>query len=104
MWNGQEFEADISYKKTQLLIDKLKNIMTEKAGIFKTSKGLDLASKELEDLYHETLHLYNNNKLTAKLCELRNMVSVAYVLINQARQIKENKGVFYNNDYVQNVL
>ncbi len=103
-WNGQEFEADISYKKTQLLIDKLKNIMTEKAGIFKTSKGLDLASKELEDLYHETLHLYNNNKLTAKLCELRNMVSVAYVLINQARQIKENKGVFYNNDYVQNVL
>ena len=100
-WNGQEFEADISYKKTQLLIDKLKNIMTEKAGIFKTSKGLDLASKELEDLYHETLHLYNNNKLTAKLCELRNMVSVAYVLINQARQIKENKGVFYNNDYVK---
>ena len=103
-WNGQEFEADISYKKTQLLIDKLKTIMTEKAGIFKTTKGLDLASKELEDLYHETLHLYNNNKLTAKLCELRNMVSVAYVLINQARQIKENKGVFYNNDYVQNVL
>lgn len=103
-WNGQEFDADLTYEKTQLLIGRLKTIMTEKAGIFKTTKGLEKASQELESLYHETLNLYNNNKLTAKLCELRNMVSVAYVLINQARQIKENKGVFYNNDYVQNVL
>jgi len=29
------------------------------------------------------------------------MVSVAYLLINQALQIKENKGVFYNNDYAK---
>lgn len=103
-WDGQEFDADLSYEKTRLLIYRLKTIMTKKAGIFKTTKGLEQASQELENLYHETLHLYNNNKLTAKLCELRNMVSVAYVLINQARQIKENKGVFYNNDYAENVL
>jgi L-aspartate oxidase len=51
-------------------------------------------------LYQDTLKLYQQNKLTSKLCELRNMVSVAYLLINQAQQIKENKGVFYNNDYV----
>ena len=44
--------------------------------------------------------LIKKNKLTPKLCELRNMVSVAYLLINQAQQIRENKGVFYNNDYV----
>ena len=43
--------------------------------------------------------LYQKNKLTPQLCELRNMVSVAYLLINQAIEIKENKGVFYNNDY-----
>jgi L-aspartate oxidase len=74
--------------------------MSKKVGIFKTNMGLHEASEEMKNLYQETLELYQQNKLTPKLCELRNMVSVAYLLINQAQQIKENKGVFYNNDYV----
>ena len=74
--------------------------MSKKVGIFKTNIGLQKASEEMSVLYQDTLKLYQQNKLTSKLCELRNMVSVAYLLINQAQQIKENKGVFYNNDYV----
>ena len=98
-WDGQEYSSELKLDKTQKLFNNLQQIMSEKAGIFKTNKGLKEASTELNFLYTETLELYQKNKLTPQLCELRNMVSVAYLLINQATEIKENKGVFYNNDY-----
>lgn len=98
-WNGQEYSSDLKLIKTQKLFKELQHVMSNKAGIFKTNEGLEQASIELNNLYKETLDLYQKNKLTPQLCELRNMVSVAYLLINQALEIKENKGVFYNNDY-----
>ena len=98
-WNGQEYSSDLKLTKTQKLFKELQHVMSNKAGIFKTKEGLEQASIELNNLYKETLDLYQKNKLTPQLCELRNMVSVAYLLINQALEIKENKGVFYNNDY-----
>ena len=98
-WNGQEYSSDLKLDKTQKLFNNLQKIMSEKAGIFKTNKGLNEAAVELNHLYTETLDLYQKNKLTPQLCELRNMVSVAYLLINQALEINANKGVFYNNDY-----
>ena len=47
-----------------------------------------------------TKTLYQENKLTPQLTTLRNMVSVSYLIIKQAQEAKENKGVFYNLDYV----
>jgi len=99
-WDGQEYSSNQKLEKTNQLCQKLQKVMSKKVGIFKTNMGLLEASEEMKNLYQETLELYQQNKLTPKLCELRNMVSVAYLLINQAQEIKENKGVFYNNDYV----
>ena len=48
--------------------------------------------------------LYNEKKLTYGLSELRNMVSVSYLMIKQAQQIKKNKGVFYIQDYDKNFI
>ncbi len=73
--------------------------MSERVGIFKTTKGLLKAQKQINALYHEVVELYNQNTLSSQICELRNMVSVAYVLVNQSLEITENRGVFYNEDY-----
>jgi L-aspartate oxidase len=43
--------------------------------------------------------LYHQNELTNGLCELRNLVSIAYLITKQSQEIKENRGVFYNHDY-----
>ena len=74
--------------------------MTNYVGIFKTVDGLKRAEKKINDIYLTVQILYNQNKLTNGLCELRNMVSIAYLLTKQAQEIKENKGVFYNQNYV----
>ena len=49
----------------------------------------------------ETQDIYRQNKLTLGICELRNMVSVAYLMIKQSQDLKKNMGVFYNQDYVE---
>ena len=44
--------------------------------------------------------LYQLNKLTPQLTTLRNLVSVAYLMIKQAQKYPVNKGVYFNEDYV----
>ena len=75
--------------------------MTTKVGIFKTSSGLIEAEMELKEIFIETQDIYQQNKLTLGICELRNMVSIAYLITKQAQEIKENRGVFYNHNYVR---
>ena len=77
----------------------VQHLMSSKVGIFKTSEALAQAEKELEYFYLNAQAIYSQNKLTPQLLELRNMVNVAYLIIKQAKQAKENKGVFYNQDY-----
>ena len=80
---------------------QLQYLMTTKVGIFKTSTGLIEAELELKNIFHETQEIYQQNKLTLDICELRNMVSVAYLMIKQSQELKYNTGVFYNQDYVE---
>ena len=99
-WKGN---PDISLEKMEQvsqLRKKLRKIMIKQAGIFKTNKGLGKAEQKLASIYQETQTLYHKLKLTPQFCELRNMVSVAYLLIKQSQQIKTNKGTFYNADNV----
>jgi len=44
--------------------------------------------------------LYQQNKLTPQLTTLRNLVSVAYLMIKQSQKYPQNKGVYFNEDYV----
>jgi len=98
-WKGQHFSKDNQQEITHTLSEQLRKIMSEQVGIFKTTDGLFAAQKIIKDLYFAVVDLYNSNKLSPQICELRNMVSVAYVLVNQSLELKENKGVFYNHNY-----
>ena len=98
-WQGHGYSEDNHSQVTATLREQLTHIMSEKVGIFKTSAGLMEAQNSIKKLYFKVVSLYNENKLSPQLCELRNMVSVAYVLVNQSVTINENKGVFYNHDF-----
>ena len=74
--------------------------MASNVAIFKTSQGLVKAERRLKQIFLKTNDIYNQNKLTLEVCELRNMVSVAYLMIKQSQELKENIGVFYNHDNV----
>ncbi len=97
-WKG---EKNISTEKMKEIADYrhlLQSTMTQNVGIFKTRKGLEKAEASLSSIYRNVQSIYQQNKLTPEMSELRNMVSVSHLLIKQALQIKQNKGVFYNID------
>lgn len=98
-WTGTE---DVSNQKTEQirnLRSTLQNLMSENMGIIKSIKSLERAEIELQQVYLATKELYQQNKLTPQLTTLRNLVSVAYLMIKQAQKYPNNKGVFYNQDY-----
>lgn len=102
-WKGPQNFSDEKHKVVRLLKMELQATMTKNVGIFKTNQGLLDAEDTLKIIFEKTLELYNNNKISLELCELRNMVSVAYLMIKQSQKIKTNIGVFYNYEHTKNV-
>tara|TARA_A100001011_G_scaffold399113_1_gene506297 strand:+ start:1371 stop:2927 length:1557 start_codon:yes stop_codon:yes gene_type:complete len=100
-WEGEHYISSEKISAVGKMKKQLQDLMTTKVGIFKTSIGLIEAELELKNIFHETQEIYQQNKLTLDICELRNMVSVAYLMIKQSQELKYNTGVFYNQDYVE---
>lgn len=77
---------------------ELQEVMSSYVGIFRSDMRLKRAMDRLWLLYKETDDLYERWQLTPKLCELRNMINVAYLIVKAARTRTENKGLHYNTD------
>ncbi len=100
-WKEEHYISNEKISAIGHLKKQLQDLMTAKVGIFKTSQRLTEAEMELKNIFLETQDIYRQHKLTLGICELRNMVSVAYLMIKQSQDLKQNKGVFYNQDYVE---
>lgn len=78
---------------------EMQQIMANYVGIVRSNLSLKRAMRRLEILYEETEELYNKTKPNRELCELRNMIAVAYLVIKQGRELKESVGLHFNTDY-----
>jgi L-aspartate oxidase len=74
-------------------------IMTNYVGIVRSDIRLQRAFDRLEILYKENEALYLKTIISPKLCELRNVINVAYIIIKHARARKESRGLHYNVNY-----
>lgn len=77
---------------------ELESIMSNYVGIVRTDRRLKRAYDRLELIYLEHEELYKQSRITVPLCELRNMINVAYLIIKHARAQRQNKGLHYNID------
>ena len=78
---------------------EMQQIMSNYVGIVRSNLSLKRAMRRLELLWQETEELYARSKPNRELCELRNTIAVAYLVIKQGREIKESVGCHYNADY-----
>jgi L-aspartate oxidase len=77
---------------------ELRDLMSDYVAIVRSAERLKRALKRLDILYHETETLYDEAVLSPQLCELRNLITVAYLITKQSLERKENRGVYYNID------
>jgi L-aspartate oxidase len=78
---------------------ELQAIMSNYVGIMRSNLRLKRAFDRLEIIYKETEDLYSKSILSEDICELRNMINVAYLVIKMAVARKESIGLHYNIDY-----
>ncbi len=97
-----DFEGTSSAEEMVLVTQnrkELQQIMSNYVGIVRSNLRLQRALVRLSTIWHETEELYNKTTPNRELCELRNMIAVAYLTIKQGGMRKESVGLHYNIDY-----
>lgn len=82
-------------------LKELQQIMSDYVGIVRTDIRLERAMKRLDLLFAETETLYRSTKVSPQLCELRNLITVGYLIVKGAEFRKESRGLHYNTDHLQ---
>jgi L-aspartate oxidase len=79
-------------------LKELQQIMSDYVGIVRTDTRLKRAMKRLDLLFEETEALYRSTRVSPQLCELRNLITVGYLIVKGAEFRKESRGLHYNTD------
>jgi len=98
-WNA---EGTVLNEEMVLITQTLKElqfIMTNYVGIVRSDLRLKRALDRLEIIFRETEEIYAKSILTQKICELRNLINIAYIIIKMAMNRKESKGLHYSLNY-----
>jgi L-aspartate oxidase len=98
-WNA----TGTTHPKEMVLITQswkeLKDIMSFYVGIVRSNVRLRRALDRLWLLYQETENLYHTTTLSPQLCELRNLITIAYLVTRSASMRRESRGLHYTTDY-----
>ncbi|AFD08849.1 L-aspartate oxidase [Solitalea canadensis] len=78
---------------------EMQRLMSDYVGIVRSDFRLDRAKRRLELLYNETELFYKSTKISMKLCELRNLIQISFLVIKGAIIRKESRGLHYTTDY-----
>jgi L-aspartate oxidase len=80
-------------------LKELKQVMSDYVGIVRNNVRLQRAMRRLDLLFEETEQLYQTATLSPQLLELRNMITVGYLIVKGAAFRKESRGLHFNTDY-----
>lgn len=85
-----------NYKEVQM-------IMSNYVGIVRSDLRLERALTRLEIIYKETESLYKRSLISQKICELRNLITIGYVIIKMAANRQESIGLHYSIDHPKGI-
>ncbi len=102
--NVPEWNAEGTVQPNELVLitsnlRELQNVMSNYVGIVRSDQRLKRAMDRLRIIYGETEGLYGRTVVAPRICELRNLITVAYLIVRFAQARKESVGLHYSTDY-----
>ena len=97
-WNDEGMHLPEEMVLVRYLKKELKFMMSDLVGIVRTNNRLKIAKQKENEIYLSIKELYDISILSPQLLELRNLTSVAHLIIDQSIEQTQNKGAFYNRD------
>ena len=91
-------------------LKELQQVMSDYVGIVRSNVRLQRAMRRLDMLHEETEALYEQTVVSPQLCQVRNLITVGYLIVKGASFRLESRGLHYNTDYpdksplVQNIV
>ena len=98
-WNAEGTVLNEEMILVTQSLHEVQSIMSNYVGIVRSDLRLERALIRLDIIYKETEDLYDKSILTQKICELRNIINIAYLVIKFAKKRKESIGLHYSIDY-----
>jgi L-aspartate oxidase len=80
-------------------LKEVQAIMSDYVGIVRNDVRLDRAMRRMDLLHEEAEALYRTTTLSPQLCELRNLITIAFLIVKGAAFRKESRGLHYTTDY-----
>ena len=80
-------------------LKEVQQILSNYVGIVRSEVRLKRAFTRLWTIYSETEDLYKQSTLSPKLCELRNLIQVGYLVIKSAKARKKSIGLHFMAEY-----
>lgn len=98
-WNDEGTRSNEEMVLITQSVKEVGQIMSTYVGIVRSDLRLKRAWERLDIIYEETESLFKRSKASKEICELRNMVNVGYLIMRQAIERKESRGLHYTIDY-----
>ncbi|MEG1617059.1 MAG: L-aspartate oxidase [Bacteroidales bacterium] len=98
-WNDEGTRSPEEMVLINQSIREVGQIMSTYVGIVRSDLRLKRAWVRLDTIYEETESLFQRSVVSREICELRNMVNVGYLIMRQALERKESRGLHYTIDY-----
>ena len=98
-WNDEGTRHPEEMVLIRQSLKEVNQIMGTYVGIVRSNLRLDRAWNRLDILYEETEKLFKCSKASREICELRNVINVGYLIMRQAKERRESRGLHYTVDY-----
>lgn len=98
-WNDEGTRSPEEMVLITQSMKEVNQIMSTYVGIVRSNLRLQRAWDRLDILYEETESLFKRSYASKEICELRNVINTAYLIMRQAMDRRESCGLHYNIDF-----